>query len=210
MAESILFLTGHLAKARLETVLSAMKAPFDWKVLDIGVKVAALMTEDIISAPPAEAGRGRQDHAARPLPRRSRPLEQDFRRARPARARRAQGHSRLFRPHAQSVGHDQIRHQHLRRDRRCLGALRRGDRQARARLRPEGRRRDRSRLPARHAVPASRTGDRRAEGEGLSSQRRFSRRRTNCSAAAERAPTTCSASTRRRFASRTRLLLSRC
>jgi hypothetical protein len=30
-------------------VLSAMKAPFDWKVLDIGVKVAALMTEDIIS-----------------------------------------------------------------------------------------------------------------------------------------------------------------
>ena len=49
MAESILFLTGHLAKARLETVLSAMKAPFDWKVLDIGVKVAALMTEDIIS-----------------------------------------------------------------------------------------------------------------------------------------------------------------
>jgi len=48
MAESILFLTGHLAKSRLEAVLSAMKAPFDWKVLDIGVKVAALMTEDII------------------------------------------------------------------------------------------------------------------------------------------------------------------
>ena len=48
MAESILFLTGHLARARLEAVLSGMKAPFDWKVLDIGVKVAALMTEDII------------------------------------------------------------------------------------------------------------------------------------------------------------------
>ena len=48
MTESILFLTGHLARARLEAVLSGMKAPFDWKVLDIGVKVAALMTEDII------------------------------------------------------------------------------------------------------------------------------------------------------------------
>jgi dihydropteroate synthase-like protein len=49
MAESILFLTGHLARARLEAVLRAMKASFDWKVLDIGVKVAALMTEDIIA-----------------------------------------------------------------------------------------------------------------------------------------------------------------
>jgi len=60
MAESILFLTGHLAKARLEAVLTAMKAPFGWKVLDIGVKVAALMTEDIISRrlpKPVEADR---------------------------------------------------------------------------------------------------------------------------------------------------------
>jgi dihydropteroate synthase-like protein len=49
MAESILFLTGHLAKPRLEAVLQGMNnAGFDWKVLDIGVKVAALMTEDII------------------------------------------------------------------------------------------------------------------------------------------------------------------
>lgn len=49
MAESILFLTGHLARARLEAVLKGMNnAPFDWKVFDIGVKVAALMTEDII------------------------------------------------------------------------------------------------------------------------------------------------------------------
>ena len=49
MAESILFLTGHLARPRLEAVLSGMNAGFDWKVLDIGVKVAALMTEDIIA-----------------------------------------------------------------------------------------------------------------------------------------------------------------
>jgi dihydropteroate synthase-like protein len=48
MPESILFLTGHLARPRLEAVLSGMNAGFDWKVLDIGVKVAALMTEDII------------------------------------------------------------------------------------------------------------------------------------------------------------------
>jgi dihydropteroate synthase-like protein len=48
MAESILFLTGHLARPRLEAVLEGMDGGFDWKVLDIGVKVAALMTEDII------------------------------------------------------------------------------------------------------------------------------------------------------------------
>ena len=49
MAESILFLTGHLARPRLEAVLEGMKAGFAWKVLDIGVKVAALMTEEIIT-----------------------------------------------------------------------------------------------------------------------------------------------------------------
>jgi dihydropteroate synthase-like protein len=49
MAESILFLTGHLARPRLEAVLHSMQASFAWKVLDIGVKVAALMTEEIIA-----------------------------------------------------------------------------------------------------------------------------------------------------------------
>jgi len=49
MAESILFLTGHLARPRLEAVLDGMKASFAWQVLDIGVKVAALMTEEIIA-----------------------------------------------------------------------------------------------------------------------------------------------------------------
>ena len=33
MAESILFLTGHLARPRLEAVLEAMQGGFDWKVL---------------------------------------------------------------------------------------------------------------------------------------------------------------------------------
>ena len=49
MAENILFLTGHLARPRLEAVLHVMQASFAWKVLDIGVKVAALMTEEIIA-----------------------------------------------------------------------------------------------------------------------------------------------------------------
>ncbi|MGI8723978.1 MAG: DUF6513 domain-containing protein [Methyloceanibacter sp.] len=48
MAESILFITGHLARPRLEAVLQSMNGAFDWKVFDIGVKVAALMTEEII------------------------------------------------------------------------------------------------------------------------------------------------------------------
>src|SRR5215467_14513282 len=50
MAERILFLTGHLARARLEKVLTETRdLGFEWSVVDMGVKVAALMTEAIIS-----------------------------------------------------------------------------------------------------------------------------------------------------------------
>jgi dihydropteroate synthase-like protein len=50
MAERILFLTGHLAQPRLEKILASLDAaPFEWSVVDIGVKVAALMTEAIIA-----------------------------------------------------------------------------------------------------------------------------------------------------------------
>jgi dihydropteroate synthase-like protein len=50
MAERILFLTGHLARARLERLLAGLDAAaFEWEVVDIGVKVAALMTEAIIA-----------------------------------------------------------------------------------------------------------------------------------------------------------------
>jgi len=50
MTERILFLTGHLARARLEKVLTgAGDLGFEWSVTDIGVKVAALMTETIIT-----------------------------------------------------------------------------------------------------------------------------------------------------------------
>ena len=50
MADRILFLTGHLARARLEKVLSdSGDLGFTWSVFDVGVKVAALMTEPIIA-----------------------------------------------------------------------------------------------------------------------------------------------------------------
>jgi dihydropteroate synthase-like protein len=49
MADRILFLTGHLARARLEKVLAgAGDLGFEWSIFDVGVKVAALMTETII------------------------------------------------------------------------------------------------------------------------------------------------------------------
>ena len=40
MAESILFLTGHSARPRLEAVLGGMDTGFDWKVVDIGVNIS--------------------------------------------------------------------------------------------------------------------------------------------------------------------------
>lgn len=48
-SDAILFLTGHIARPRLEAVLAGMNPDFEWEVLDIGVKVAALMTEEIIA-----------------------------------------------------------------------------------------------------------------------------------------------------------------
>jgi dihydropteroate synthase-like protein len=49
MRERIVFVTGRLAKARLEKVVSALPPErFDGVIVDAGVKVAALMTEEII------------------------------------------------------------------------------------------------------------------------------------------------------------------
>ncbi len=49
MAERLLFLTGHLAEARLRRLLTELgDVPFAWQVRDVGVKVAALMTEPIL------------------------------------------------------------------------------------------------------------------------------------------------------------------
>lgn len=61
MAERLLFLTGHLARARLERILADLgETAFSYEIVDIGVKVAALMTEEIISRrlkPPLAADR---------------------------------------------------------------------------------------------------------------------------------------------------------
>lgn len=49
MTERLLLLTGHLAYPRLMKTMNGLgPTPFTWRVLDIGVKVAALMTEAII------------------------------------------------------------------------------------------------------------------------------------------------------------------
>jgi len=49
MKERILFLTGRLAESRLEKVLQGMgSTAFDWSIFNVGVKVAALITEPIL------------------------------------------------------------------------------------------------------------------------------------------------------------------
>ena len=48
MAEKILFLTGKLAERQLKRILVPMKPDFSYKINQIGVSVAALMSENII------------------------------------------------------------------------------------------------------------------------------------------------------------------
>jgi dihydropteroate synthase-like protein len=49
VAERLLFLTGHLAEARLRRLLENLgPTAFAWQVANVGVKVAALMTEPIL------------------------------------------------------------------------------------------------------------------------------------------------------------------
>ena len=48
MSEKILFLTGKLAERQLKRILSSMKPEFKYKINQIGVNVAALMSESII------------------------------------------------------------------------------------------------------------------------------------------------------------------
>ena len=72
MSEHLLFLTGRLALPRLGKVLAAMQpTPFTFDVQDIGVKVAALMTPDIIRRRLPQPTAGRSRHSARALARRS-------------------------------------------------------------------------------------------------------------------------------------------
>ncbi|MDP4003027.1 DUF6513 domain-containing protein [Methylobacterium sp. NEAU K] len=46
--EHIVFITGRLARARLEKVAAGLPTTIRWSIADAGVKVAALMTEEII------------------------------------------------------------------------------------------------------------------------------------------------------------------
>ena len=48
MSEKILFLTGKLAERQLKRILSSMKPEFSYQINQIGVNVAALMSENII------------------------------------------------------------------------------------------------------------------------------------------------------------------
>ena len=48
MAEKILFITGKLAERQLKRILRSMKPDFGFKINQIGVNVAALMSENII------------------------------------------------------------------------------------------------------------------------------------------------------------------
>tara|TARA_X000001036_G_C20655050_1_gene796587 strand:+ start:517 stop:1893 length:1377 start_codon:yes stop_codon:yes gene_type:complete len=48
MSEKILFLTGKLAERQLRRILNSMKPEFRYKINQIGVNVAALMSENII------------------------------------------------------------------------------------------------------------------------------------------------------------------
>jgi dihydropteroate synthase-like protein len=49
MSERILFLTGKLAEKQLRQILAAMNPDFYYKVIELGVKVAALMTCEMIA-----------------------------------------------------------------------------------------------------------------------------------------------------------------
>jgi len=87
MSERLLFLTGHLALPRLERMLAGFgDTARGWRIHDIGVKVAALMTQEIILRRFAAAGRGGESYPAWSLPRRSRGVDEGVRRSIRARA----------------------------------------------------------------------------------------------------------------------------
>lgn len=49
MSDRIIFLTGHLALPRLEKLIASFgDEAREWRIINIGVKVAALMTQEII------------------------------------------------------------------------------------------------------------------------------------------------------------------
>ena len=204
MAERILFLTGHLAHARLEKLLNeAGGFGLDWSIVDIGVKVAALMTEAIITRRLRASGRGRPGRSCRAA---AAPISSACPPSSACRSSAGRTSSRICRRYfgKRGRGLDLSRHD-MRIFAEIVDASALGVDAIVARataMRGSRRRRDRSRLPARHAVSAPRGRGARAEGGRLSGQRRFRRCRSNCGAAARPARIFCSASPNRPSTSR--------
>ena len=48
MSEKILFITGKLAERQLKRILDSMKPEFSYQINQVGVNVAALMSESIL------------------------------------------------------------------------------------------------------------------------------------------------------------------
>ena len=104
MSDKLLFLTGRLAEPRLSVTVAGLGLPpGSWRVANIGIKVAALMTEAIVRnrlKPPLDADRvivpGPPPHGPRQL---GRPL----RRALRARAGRNRRPAAIPRPRRQAA-----------------------------------------------------------------------------------------------------------
>ena len=137
--KKLLFLTGRLAEPRLAETVAAMGLPNgSWRIANLGIKVAALMTENIVRnrlKEPLEAdrvivpGRSRMNlgHLGRAL-----------RRAVRARAGRDHRPAAVFWPRRQAAGPVEAGHPHLCRDRRCAGLHRRAAGGARPRAIAKG------------------------------------------------------------------------
>ncbi len=123
MAHKLLFLTGRLAEPRLTRTVADLGLPDgSWRIANVGVKVAALMTEAIVRnrlKAPLEAdrvivpGRARMNLA---------PVEGPLRRAVRARPRRDRRSAAVLRQGRQAARPVALRHAHLRRDRRGAAA----------------------------------------------------------------------------------------
>ena len=72
--KKLLFLTGRLAEPRLPTRWRPRAPEGSWRIDNLGIKVAALMTESDRAEPSEGAARRRSRHRAGPLPHEPRAL----------------------------------------------------------------------------------------------------------------------------------------
>ena len=171
MAERILLLTGHLAEPRLKQMMNEFgREGLDWEIADIGVKVAALMTEEIIRRRLPRPVTARPGDPARTGARRPRSPRGGVRCALRARPRRDRGHPDLFRARRtkRPIFRSMIRGSSRRSSTLPAAPIESILDRARA-MRTARCRRDRPRRPAGHAI--SRTSKRRSRR----SRRRASR-----------------------------------